>query len=137
MNLKSMTGTTILLLIALGHPALAAVPKADLPIVVSSPDGRVKAEIASADHLLCYHIKVDGKQMLGLSRLGIKSDDIELGQDVVLGTPRTHKLYEQYRFFGAHSVAVNRANEAEIPAQSHGESYLVDVHVRMTALPYA
>ena len=42
---------------------------------------------------------------------------------------RQHKLNEQYRFFGAHAVAINRATEAVVPVRSHGESYFVDVHV--------
>ena len=61
--------------------------------------------------------------------MGILSDDIELGQDVSLGRPTFRSVNEHYLFFGAHSVAVNRANEATVPATSHGESYLVDIHV--------
>ena len=54
---------------------------------------------------------------------------MELGQEVTLGSADSRKVDEHYRFFGAHAEAVNRANEATVPAQSHGQSYLVDVHV--------
>lgn len=99
------------------------------PIVVASPDGRLKAELSAADGSLAYRVMADGKEVLGRSRLGIESNDIELGQDATLGAPQVHKIKEQYRFFGAHATAINQANEATVPAQSHGESYFIDMHV--------
>jgi len=66
---------------------------------------------------------------LAPSRLGIRTDGVELGEHAVLGRPTLHQVNEQYKFFGAHSVAVNHAQEATVPVTSHGESYLVDVHV--------
>ena len=98
-------------------------------IVVVSPDAKVRAQLSVTNGILSYRVTADGKQVLGASRLGIRTDDVELGQDVTLGAPRVRKINEQYRFFGAHGMATNRANEAVIPAQSHGESYFVDVHV--------
>ncbi len=78
---------------------------------------------------LAYRILVDGRQVLGPSRLGIKSDGVELGQQAILGKATRRSVNERYRFFGAHSVAVNRANEATVPVSSHGEAYFVDLHV--------
>ena len=85
--------------------------------------------LALSNGMLRYRIVVDGKQVLAPSRIGIESDDVELGQDVTLGSAKSRKVDEHYRFFGAHAEAVNRANEVTVPAQSHGQSYLVDVHV--------
>jgi alpha-glucosidase len=99
------------------------------PIVVGSPDGKIKAELSAANGALSYRITVDGKQVLAPSRLGIVADGVELGQDAVLGAPKFRQVNERYKFFGAHSLAVNRAREATVPVTSHGESYLVDVHV--------
>ena len=97
--------------------------------MVVSPDGKVRAELSVTDGVLGYRVTADGKQVLGASKIGIEADDVELGQGVTLGAARVRKINEQYRFFGAHPMATNRANEAVIPAQSHGESYFVDVHV--------
>lgn len=97
--------------------------------MVASPDGKVRAELSVTDGVLSYRVTADGKQVLGASKIGIEADDVELGQDVTLGAARVRKINEQYRFFGAHAMATNRANEAVIPAQSYGESYFVDVHV--------
>ncbi len=107
----------------------ASQPRAAKPIAISSPDGKVKAELSDANGALEYRVTVDGKQVLASSRLGIEADDVELGKDVTLGAATSRKIDQHYRFFGAHAEALNRANEATIPAKSHGESYFVDVHV--------
>ena len=99
------------------------------PVTVSSPDGKDRAELNAADGVLRYRVLVDGKQVLAPSKIGIEADDVEFGQDVTLGSAKIRKVDEHYRFFGAHAEAIDRANEATIPAQSHGQSYMVDVHV--------
>lgn len=114
--------------IVLCIPVQASQP-AKKTIAVVSPDAKVRAELSVTDGVLSYRVTADGKQVLEASKLGIRTNDVELGQDVTLGAARVRKINEQYRFFGAHGMATNRANEAVIPAQSHGESYVVDVHV--------
>ena len=108
---------------------LAGQTRGHHPVTISSPDGRVRAELSAADGILSYRVLVDGKQVLAPSMIGIEADDVELGQGVTLGLAKTRKVDEHYRFFGAHAEAVDRANEATIPAQSHGQPYWVDVHV--------
>src|SRR4030095_6424990 len=98
-------------------------------VIVTSPDGKVKVEISAADGTVRYRVMVDGKQVLAPSRIGILSNGVELGEDAALGKPCFRKVNEQYKFFGALSVAVNRAGEATVPVSSHGESYLIDIHV--------
>ena len=118
----------LLFSIALFAPGLASQP-VKKTIVVVSPDAKVRAELSVTAGVLSYRVTADGKRVLGASKIGIQTNDVELGQDATLGAPRVRKIDEQYRFFGAHAVATNRANEAVIPARSHGESYFVDVHV--------
>jgi alpha-glucosidase len=98
-------------------------------VIVSSPDGRTRAELSANGGSLRYRIIVDDKQVLAPSAIGIEADDVELGQDVSLGAPKLRKVDQRYRFYGAHAEAVDRANEATVPAQSHGQSYWVDLHV--------
>lgn len=119
---------TLLFSIALCVPGVAS-QTGKKTVVVMSPDAKVRAELSVADGVLSYRVTADGKQVLGASRLGIQTDNVELGQDVTLGVPRVRTINRQYRMFGAHRTATDRANEAVIPAQSHGESYFVDVHV--------
>jgi alpha-glucosidase len=126
-----MSSTTLVFYatVAASVTALAGQTRTAHPVTVSSPDGRTRAELNAADGLLRYRVVVDGKQVLAPSGIGIQADDVELGEDVTLGSAKTRKVNEHYRFFGAHAEAVDRANEATITAQSHGESYFVDVHV--------
>jgi len=122
--------TIIVVLAAFAVPSvlLSSPARITSPIHVSSPDGRTRVELSAADGVLRYRVLVDENQMLAPSKIGIEADDVELGQDVTLSSAKFRKLDEHYRLFGAHAEAVNRANEATVPVQSHGQSYLVDVH---------
>jgi alpha-glucosidase len=102
---------------------------ADGPYTVSSPDGRVRAELSTTDATLRYRITVDGDEVLAPSEIGIRSDGVDIGSDVSLGTIERTSVDEQYDFFGAHSIAVNQANEGSVPATSGSESFTVDLHV--------
>jgi alpha-glucosidase len=129
MRQSCLAATAALCVIAFCVSGWAGPLNAGKPISVASPDGKVRAELTSGSGVLRYRVTVDGKQVIAPSRLGIRSDNVELGQEVSLGKAKSRSVNEQYRFFGAHSVAVNRANEATVPATSHGESYSIDVHV--------
>lgn len=98
-------------------------------VVVQSPDHHLSAELSAAGGALRYRILLDGRQVLAPSRLGIRSDGAELGQDVTLGTATVRSIHETYRFFGAHGIAVDDAREASVKASAHGEAYWVDLHV--------
>lgn len=123
---RSSAYLLVLVIIAFGltKPALAV-----NPIVIKSPDGKIKAELSTVDDALNYRLLVDGKQVLAPSKIAIASDGVELGQDVVLGKPQFHNVNEKYKYFGTHSIAVNQAREATIPFTSHGENCFVDIHV--------
>src|SRR5208283_3701082 len=118
-----------LTLVCLAQFGLARPLEAAGPIVVSSPDGAIKAELTSADGVLRYRVTVDGNQVLAPSTLGILTDGNELGRDAVLGTPTVRSIDERYSFFGGHSTAVNQAREAAVSVTAGGESYFVDLHV--------
>ena len=129
MKISSKFATVILLAVVTTFSALAGQAHPARPTIISSPDGKVKAEINSPGGVLKYRVIVDGKQVLAPSDLGIQADDVVFGNNATLGSAKLHKVDEHYRFFGAHAEAVNRANEATIPVKSGGESYFVDVHV--------
>jgi alpha-glucosidase len=129
MTSKVPARTAVLLSIVMSMPGMASQHPAGKAIVVVSPDKKVRAELSVTNGVLSYRVTADGKQVLAPSKIGIRTDDVELGQDATLGAHSLRKIDEQYKFFGAHAAAINRANEAVVPAQSHGESYFVDVHV--------
>lgn len=121
--------TVALLLLGFAGTGLVFASTPEKPVVVTSPDGRLQAELTTAHGALQYSILMDGKQVLAPSVLGIRSDGIELGQNVHLGPAKFKDGHESYRFFGAHALAVNNAREASIPASSAQESFWIDVHV--------
>ena len=129
MKISSKFVTAILLGAAGSLSVLLGQTHAAKPFAVSSPDGKVKVELSTPGGVLAYRVMVDGKQVLAPSKLGLEADDFEFGKDVTLGTPKSRRIDEHYRFFGGHAEAVNRANETTLSARSHGESYFVDVHV--------
>lgn len=96
---------------------------------VLSPNGRIAVELSTTGGVLRYRISVDGKQILAPSEIGLKTNGVQLGQSATLGTWVFASVDEQYPLPGAHPLAVNKANEASIPATSGSESYTVDVHV--------
>jgi hypothetical protein len=100
---KYMMKTSSTILVVLAALAAAASPLVSQaqtahPVIVSSPDGRTRAELSTADGMQRYRIVVHGKQVLAPSRIGIKADDLELGQDVTLGAAKSRKVDEHYRF---------------------------------------
>jgi alpha-glucosidase len=125
---KSATVIAFLLAITLNNFGWASPPSEGKPVIVASPDGKVRVELASNSGVLGYRVTVDGKQVIAPSKLGIRSDNVELGQDATIGAPKFRSVNESYKLFGAHSVAVNRAREATVPVKSHGEAYFVDIH---------
>jgi hypothetical protein len=97
-----------LFFVAFCTPGLASSLHPGKPILVASPNGKLKAELSATNGDLSYRVTVDGKQVIAPSRLGVLGDDVELGQGVTLGAARRHRASEQYRFFGAHAVAAIR-----------------------------
>jgi len=88
----------------------------DKPVIVKSPNGKVNVEIKTdTDSKLYYQIKADGKEVISCSRLGIVSDNADLGANIQFGTPETKQINETYPVFGVHSKAINRCNETTIP----------------------
>lgn len=98
-------------------------------VTVSSPDKRIRLLLSREHGQLTYRVSADGQTVLEPSNLGLRTDGVELGQDVVLGKPQFRAIHEDYPFFGAHRTAHNDANEATVPVESHGERYFADLHV--------
>lgn len=86
------------------------------PQTVQSPDGRVRAVVASDENgALSYGIALDGRCVLGASALGITVDGRDLGTGVRLGEPQTRSFSETYRVAGIHKTARNVYNETVWP----------------------
>ncbi len=99
------------------------------PFTVSSPDGRLRAEVGETGGAIYYTVSLDGHPVLAPSAPGIRSDGRHYGADAALQQPAIREVDESYPFLGAKSTARNRARVATFPVTSHGETYALEVHV--------
>ena len=102
---------------------------ASSPVVVTSPNGKIKIEIrADSSGQLIWSVKRQDYPVLAAAPLGLTVDGCDLGQSVALGVPRNRTINEQYPIWGNHAVAVNSCNETVIPVDcAAGIKYKLDV----------
>lgn len=108
---------------------LAALGEED--VTIKSPDKQVSVLVSVANQgQLTYAITFNDVQLLEPSPLGIVVDGVDLGKGAkIVSRPVLSKMNEKYAVFGNHSVAHNRANEAEIPIETAGKSFKLIVRV--------
>lgn len=99
------------------------------PIRVTSPDGKIVAEALSDAGALKYRVLADGRELLAPSDIGLVTSVLDTRKDVALGASESKSIDEKYPFWGAKSLAINRANVASIQAVCKGMKFMVDVHV--------
>ncbi|PTY03028.1 glycoside hydrolase family 97 [Verrucomicrobia bacterium LW23] len=105
------------------HPAEAA------PFKVTSPDGKVAAEVSDAGGELVYTVKVDGREVLGASPIRLRADGVEYGTGATLREPVLRTVNEKYRYWGGRSEAVNHARVATASVTASDQPCEIDVHV--------
>lgn len=96
---------------------------------VSSPNGRVKANVTDEGGIVRYAISFKGRQILAPSEIGIQSAGIRFGEEASLAAPHMREVNESYPFLGAKSRAVNHARVATLPVTIREEKYDLDLHV--------
>jgi alpha-glucosidase len=99
-------------------------------MTVLSPDGKIRVEInRGVDSKLYYKIEADGKDIITPSRLGIVTDNVDLGSDFSFGGFQMKGLKETYPVFGSHSIAINNCNIGTFEIHTKGENWFLDVRV--------
>ena len=102
----------------------------DASITVKSPDGKIKVEInTDANSNLNYSITANGKVVIEPSRIGIISDNIDLGNGIKFGTSQSSIIKETLSVFGVHSMALNYCKVSTIEIISPKEIWFLDVRV--------
>jgi alpha-glucosidase len=97
-------------------------------ITVKSPDGKINVEInKGTDSKLYYKIEANGNEIITPSRLGIVSDNVDLGSDFRFGHSESKMIDETYPMFGIHNKAINRCNTTTVEIQSVPEKWYLDV----------
>ena len=99
-------------------------------ITVSSPDKRMALNIFTVGKKLVYNIKAGNIPIINTSSLGLLVDSVDIGDNILMrSTPKTSKISEDYAIIGNHTIAHNRANEAEISLSSAGKKFSLIVRV--------
>ena len=70
------------------------------PIVVTSPNGGVKAEISVVGGMLRYSVSLDGEPLLGPATVVMQSDGALFGKEGSIGVPEIREVNETYPFLG-------------------------------------
>lgn len=100
------------------------------PIRIESPDKTLQLTVSVNNEQLSYSVSKRGVVVLAASNLGLTVDSVDLGRGVSLdGKPGFSKMNERYNMYGNHSIAINKANEVEVPLQAFGKRF--SLFVRM------
>lgn len=108
-------------------------------VTVNSPDKRLTLSVFTVDNKLVYHVKAGNTPIINTSPLGLIADSTDLGTGArITGAAKTSKVNERYPVMGNHPIALNQANEAEIPLTAAGKqlSLIVRVYNDGVALRY-
>jgi alpha-glucosidase len=103
-------------------------------IVIKSPDGSVEGEIyQDPSGGLTYRVLWRGKVVGGPGHIGLRLADVsgdstrEIGMHPHFGLAVRGSIDEQYSFFGAKDIAINKANAVSIPMREpEGPPYAVE-----------
>ncbi|RKR85116.1 alpha-glucosidase [Mucilaginibacter gracilis] len=99
-------------------------------VVFSSPNKRLMLTVNTADKKLAYSVKLGNTTIIKSSALGLVVDSTNLGDNArITGAAVLSKINEDYAIIGNHTVAHNRANEAEIPVTAWGKKFSLIVRV--------
>ena len=125
---KLRKGLLIVSILSLFNQVDAQSVKSGDVITVKSPDGKIVVDInKGADSKLYYKIKANDKEIITPSRLGIVSDNVDLGSGIKFISAESQKIDETYPMFGIHSKAINQCNATTVEIQSAGEKWFLDV----------
>jgi alpha-glucosidase len=100
-------------------------------IKITSPNKQLSVSVfVDAKGRLSYSVKSEGIQVLETSPLGLTVDSIDLGKGAkITSKPAVREIDEKYSILGNHTMAINHANEAEIPIETSGKTYKLFVRV--------
>ena len=118
---------------AIAAALISMIPAAGAePLTLYSPNGRVELRIGvGSSGQLEYSVSLQGKPVIETSPLGVTVDGVSLGKGARVGKAARYRVDESYPWFGAYSIAVNRANGARLTV-THPESgsvYTVEARV--------
>ncbi len=83
-------------------------------IKVVSPDRQLEFQLVSEQSHLQYRIMFRQKPIVEMSRMVMKIDEVDLGQNVEIGRVEIYRTNERYASRGVHSEAIDHCNGARV-----------------------
>ena len=121
-------GLFIISILSLINQANAQNVKSGDVFTVKSPDGKIRADInRGTDSKLYYKIMANDKEIITPSRIGITTDNVDLGSDFKFGPSESKLIDETYSVYGVHNKAINRCNATTVEILTAGEKWFLDV----------
>ncbi len=103
--------------------------KATDTLTVAGPDQQIRFQLFDKDGQLSFCIRHQHTMVIEPSPLIFSVDGNQLTQYVQKNTARKYTIRETYPWYGAHSTAVNNCNGLELPLNSKGITYQLDIRV--------
>lgn len=83
-------------------------------VKVVSPDRHLEFQLVNEQSHLRYRITFRQTPVVEMSRMVMKVDDVDLGQNVEMGRVETYRTNERYASRGVHSEAIDLCNGARV-----------------------
>jgi alpha-glucosidase len=99
------------------------------PVLISSPDGKIKFSVLTKNDQLQYSVKYNNEAVITLSRLGLVINGTTYGTRITTSQVVRYKLNETYPYRGVHSIAINKCNGAKISIVSAGKPYVLEARI--------
>jgi len=98
-------------------------------IKVVSPDRRLEFQLMSEQSHLQYRITFRQNPIVEMSRMVMKVDEVDLGQNVEIGRVETYRTNERYASRGVHSEAIDHCNGARVSLRhpASNTSYTLEI----------
>ena len=103
--------------------------RAENPITISSPDGKIKLLLQQKNGSITYSINFNKKPVIESSRLGMVIDGKVFGGHAKPGKIEKYTINEKYPYRGIHSLAVNQCNGAKITIDATTSPFTIEARV--------
>lgn len=100
-------------------------------VQILSPDSAIVFHAFTDKGRLMYSVSFHNKAMIEASPLGLILDNIDLGENVLLGSPEFDETNATYRRRGKHAIAIDHFKGASIPVENRQSKLTYTLEVRV------
>jgi alpha-glucosidase len=98
-------------------------------IAVKSPNGQIRFKVFKQNNSLTYQVTYKNIPVINNSPLIFLLNDVPVTDKIKLSSVKEYKINETYPWYGAHAVAHNQCNGAQLYISNSKISYTLDIRV--------